>query len=86
MKVEGVEPHYVIVVDKTGALAELEIKVEVSEEIFSDEIKKLEALQKRIFEEMRSVLGISTKITLVEPKTIERSLGKAKRVEIRDVK
>ena len=86
MKVEGVEPHYVIVVDKTGALAELEIKVEVSEEIFSDEIKKLEALQKRIFEEMRSVLGISAKITLVEPKTIERSLGKAKRVEIRDVK
>jgi phenylacetate-CoA ligase len=86
MKVEGVEPHYVIVVDKTGALSELEIKVEVSEEIFSDEIKKLESLQRRIFEEMRSVLGISAKITLVEPKTIERSLGKAKRVEIRNVK
>jgi phenylacetate-CoA ligase len=86
MKVEGVEPHYVIIVDKTGALAELEIKVEVSEEIFSDEIKKLEGLQRRIFDEMRSVLGISAKITLVEPKTIERSLGKAKRVEIRNVK
>ncbi len=87
MKVEHIEPHYVIVVDKTGALDELEIKVEVSEELFSDEIKKLEALQKRIFEEMRSVLGISAKITLVEPKTIERGLGKAKRViDIRDVK
>ena len=86
MKVEGVEPQYLIIVDKTGTLVELEIKVEVSEEIFSDEIKKLEALQKRIFEEMRSVLGISAKITLVEPKAIERGLGKAKRVEIRNVK
>ncbi|MFH0953225.1 MAG: phenylacetate--CoA ligase [Verrucomicrobiota bacterium] len=87
MKAEGVEPHYVIVVDKTGSLDELEIKVEVSEELFSDEIKKLESLQKRIFEEMRSVLGLSAKITLVEPKTIERGLGKAKRViDMRSVK
>lgn len=87
MKVEGVEPHYVIVVDKTGTLAELEIKVEVSERVFSDEIKRLESLQKKIFEEMRSVLGISAKITLVEPKSIERSLGKARRViDIRDIK
>ena len=87
MKVEGVEPHYVIVVDKTGSLDELEIKVEVSEDLFSDEIKKLESLQKRIFEEMRSVLGLSAKITLVEPKTIERGLGKAKRViDMRSVK
>jgi phenylacetate-CoA ligase len=87
MKVEGVEPHYVIVVDKTGTLDELEVKVEVSAEVFSDEVRKLETLRRRIFEEMRSVLGISAKITLVEPKTIERSLGKAKRViDIRDVK
>ena len=86
MKVEGVEPQYLIIVDKTGTMAELEIKVEVSEKLFSDEIKKLEALQKRIFEEMRSVLSISAKITLVEPKSIERGLGKAKRVEIRNVK
>lgn len=86
MKIEGVEPQYLIIVDKTGTLAELEIKVEVSEKMFSDEIKKLEALQKRIFEEMRSVLSLSAKITLVEPKSIERGLGKAKRVEIRNVK
>jgi len=87
MKVEGVEPHYVIVVDKTGALDELEIKVEVSESLFSDEIKKLEALRKRIHEEVRSVLGITAKITLVEPRTIERGLGKAKRViDVRDIK
>jgi phenylacetate-CoA ligase len=80
MKVEGVEPHYVIVVDKTGSLDELEIKVEVSDRVFSDEVKKLEDLRRRIHEEMRSVLGVGAKITLVEPKTIERSLGKAKRV------
>ena len=87
MKVEGVEPHYVIVVDKTGVMDELEIKVEVSEAIFSDEIKKLEHLQRKIHEEMRSMLSLSAKITLVEPKTIERSLGKAKRViDKREVK
>jgi phenylacetate-CoA ligase len=51
MKIEGVEPHYVIVVDKTGALDELEIKVEVSEQIFSDEVRKLESLRQRIAEE-----------------------------------
>ena len=87
MDIEHVEPHYVIVVDKTGALDELEIKVEVSERLFSDEIRKLEALRQRIFDEMRSVLGVSAKITLVEPKTIERTLGKAKRViDKREVK
>ncbi len=80
MKMEGVEPHYLIVVDKSGALDELEIKVEVSERLFSDEVKKLEALRTRIFEEMRSMLSVSPKITLVEPQTIERSMGKAKRV------
>jgi len=87
MKVEGIEPHYVIVVDKTGALDELEVKVEVSEQLFSDEIRKLEELRARIFDEMRSVLSLSAKITLVEPKTIERTLGKAKRViDKREVK
>ncbi|MFH0879365.1 MAG: phenylacetate--CoA ligase [Lentisphaerota bacterium] len=87
MEIEGIEPHYVIVVDKTGALDELEIKVEVSEKIFSDEIRKLESVRRKISEEIRSVLSVSAKITLVEPKTIERSLGKAKRViDRRDVK
>jgi phenylacetate-CoA ligase len=87
MKIEGVEPHYVIVVDKTGALDELEIKVEVSEQIFSDEVRKLESLRQRIAEEMRSVLSVSAKITLAEPRTIERSVGKAKRViDVRNVK
>ncbi|OGV44475.1 MAG: phenylacetate--CoA ligase [Lentisphaerae bacterium GWF2_57_35] len=87
MKIDGVEPHYLIVVDKSGVLDELEIKVEVSENLFSDEVKKLEALRRRIFEELRSVLSVSPKISLVEPKSIERSVGKAKRViDRRDLK
>ena len=80
MKIEGTEPHYVIVVDRSHPMVELEIKVEVSAALFSDEIRGLEALRKRIHREIQAVLGLSAKVTLVEPKTIERSLGKAKRV------
>jgi phenylacetate-CoA ligase len=80
MKVEGTEPHYLIVVDKSGVLDEFEVRVEVSPEIFSDEIKKLEQLKNRIATEIYSILGLNAKITLVEPKSIERSMGKAKRV------
>jgi phenylacetate-CoA ligase len=59
---------------------ELEIRVEVSSEIFSDEVRKLEQLKNRINTEMQSVLGLTAKIVLVEPKSIERSMGKSKRV------
>ena len=87
MKVEGIAPHYVIVVDKSGVMDELEIKVEVSPEVFSDEVKKMETLRERIAQEMYSVLGISARITLAEPKTIERSMGKSKRViDVREQK
>lgn len=80
MSVEGVEPHYQIVVDREGALDVMEVHVEVREEIFSDEIKNLELLSKKIEGEIKDLLGISCKVRLVEPKTIERSEGKAKRV------
>lgn len=80
MSIEGVEPHYQIVVDREGALDVMEVHVEVREEIFSDEIKNLEMLSKRIEREIKDLLGISCKIKLVEPRTIERSEGKAKRV------
>ncbi|MCX5992312.1 MAG: phenylacetate--CoA ligase, partial [Chloroflexi bacterium] len=59
---------------------ELEIWVEVSEEVFSDEMRKMEALQKRVTEEVESTLGIGVRIKLVEPKSIARTEGKAKRV------
>lgn len=80
MSIEGVEPHYQIVVDREGALDVMEIHVEVREEIFSDEIKNLEILSKGIEKEIKDLLGISCKVKLVEPRTIERSEGKAKRV------
>jgi phenylacetate-CoA ligase len=80
MEIEEVEPHYEIVVERKGSLDDLQLRVEVNERLFSDEIRKLEAVQRRIQNELESVLGISIKVTLVEPKTIERSEGKAKRV------
>ena len=80
MSIEGVEPHYQIVVDRDGALDIMEVQVEVSEKIFSDEVKVLERLSKKIEREIKDLLGVSCKIKLVEPKTIQRSEGKAKRV------
>ena len=82
LAIEGVEPHYLIVVDRRHVFKsdELEIWVEVSEEVFSDEMLKMEKLEQRLRAEMDSVLGISAHIKLVEPKTIARTEGKAKRV------
>jgi phenylacetate-CoA ligase len=80
LQIEETEPHYLIVVDRVASLDQLEIQVEVNEKVFSDEIKKLEELEKKIKKEIESVLGIQVSVRLVEPKTIERSQGKAKRV------
>ncbi len=79
--IEGTQPHYQLVVDrKAGELDELEVLVEVEEKIFSDELKCLEELSNKIKKEIESTLGIFVKVKLVEPRTIERSMGKAKRV------
>jgi phenylacetate-CoA ligase len=59
---------------------DIEIQVEVSEEVFSDEMARLETLQRKVTDEIESVLGIRARVKLVEPRTIERSAGKAKRV------
>jgi phenylacetate-CoA ligase len=82
LDVEGVEPQYLIVVDRQhGFKAEdLEIWVEVSEDVFSDELGKMEGLEKKLRAELESVLSISPRIKLVEPRTIARTEGKAKRV------
>lgn len=81
VRIEGVHPQYLIVVDRQGNLDTMEIKVEVTEALFSDEVKKLEALRDKIHHQIKTMLNVSAKITLVEPKTIERTLGKAKRVQ-----
>lgn len=80
MQVEGVEPHYQLIVDREGNLDTLEVQVEVNEKVFSDEVKQLERLEKRIEKEIKEMFGVTCKCTLVEPKTIQRSEGKAKRV------
>lgn len=80
MSIDGVEPHYMIIIDRHGNLDTLEVQVEISEAIFSDEIKQLEKLTKRIQTEIKDLLGVSCKATLVEPKSIQRSEGKAQRV------
>jgi phenylacetate-CoA ligase len=79
--IEGTKPHYQLVVDrKAGELDELEVLVEVDEKIFSDDIKTLRALEEKIRREIESVLGVGARVKLVEPKKLERSEGKARRV------
>lgn len=80
LEIGEVEPHYQLIVTRSGNLDELEILVELSEKSFSDKISILEALEKKIKNRIYSVLGISAKIRFVEPKTIPRSEGKSIRV------
>ncbi|MEA1995491.1 MAG: phenylacetate--CoA ligase [Campylobacterota bacterium] len=78
--IEGVSPHYQIVVDREGAMDVMEIWVEMTEKMFFDEMRKQRLLVERIRDELRSALGISVGVKLVEPGTVKRSEGKAKRV------
>ena len=80
LEVEGVEPHYQIIVDRESGLDDLEIQVEVSEAVLSDEIGGLESLTRKVRAEVASTLGINAVVKLVEPGRIPRSEGKAKRV------
>ncbi len=80
MKRNDIQPHYQLVVDRQGSLDTLKVKVEVSQELFSDEIRKLQKMEKDISKDIKEYLGVSAAIKLVEPKTIERSQGKAVRV------
>jgi phenylacetate-CoA ligase len=80
LEISGVEPHYQIIVSRPHLLDELEIKVETSKKIFSDEIRHLEDIRNRIERQVESAIGVRVKVTLVEPKSIPRSEGKAKRV------
>jgi len=79
--IEGTQPHYQIVVDRAAhKLDQVEVLVEVEERFFSDEIKHLNELRDTIRKEIQAVLSVGVKVTLVEPKTIERSMGKSKRI------
>ena len=80
MGIEGVEPHYLLIVDRKDNLDILEVQVEVNELLFSDEVKHLQALSHSIEKEIKDLLGVTCKVRLVEPRTITRSEGKAQRV------
>ena len=76
----GTMPNYQIIVDRVNNNDTLDVNVEMTEELFTDDVKNIERLEKAITEEIRSILGIGAKVHLVNPKTIARSEGKAKRV------
>ena len=80
IEIEGTEPQYLLIISRKNHLDEVELQVEVKKEVFSDETRGLESLRSRIEQIMKSKLQIGLKVKLVEPKTIERSIGKAKRV------
>lgn len=73
-------PHYLMIVDRVNNLDVLEVQVEVSDKFFSDEVKELENLTKKIAHVLQQALQIAVKVKLVEPKTLERSEGKSKHV------
>ena len=74
------EPHYLIVVDRVNNTDTFQIQVEVRQEFYSDEMNKMIALKKKIANRMQSVIGLQPDIRIVEPRSIERSMGKAKHV------
>jgi len=80
LDIEHAQPHYQIVLTKRGALDHLEVRVEVTEEIFNDEMRRLRAVEEEIRSALRTGLGLDVDVKLVEPKSLERFTGKARRV------
>ncbi len=80
LDIEKVEPHYQIVLYREGALDQMEVQIEVTPSFLPDAVKELQGFQQHVEERLRQELGIRPRVRLVEPKTIPRSTGKAKRV------
>jgi phenylacetate-CoA ligase len=80
LEMSEIKPHYLLIVDRVNNLDTIELQVEVDEEFFQDKISQLQSLRNKIQCNLESTLGLGIKVTLVEPKTIERSEGKSKRV------
>ena len=83
LAIKGVEPHYQLIVDRAGTLDTLDIQVEVGEQVFAnaDEVKVLQNMERQIAKDIKDYLGVSAKVKLVEPKTLQRFEGKASRVQ-----
>jgi phenylacetate-CoA ligase len=80
LNIGEVEPHYQIIIDRVNNLDVMTVEIEISEAMFTDDIKGIELAEQKISGRINSVLGVNAKIRLVEPKSIARSEGKAKRV------
>ncbi len=80
VKTQGVAPHYMLVVDRVNNSDTLEVQVEMTESMFSDTVSHIENVRKYITDQIKSVVGISAKVTLMAPKSMPRSEGKAKRI------
>jgi phenylacetate-CoA ligase len=80
MEIDGIEPHYQLEVAREGRLDTLTVKVEVNEKVFSDEVKNLQSMERKLEENIKEMLSVSAQVKLVEPKSIQRSEGKAVRV------
>jgi phenylacetate-CoA ligase len=80
LEMNEIKPHYLLIVDRVNNLDTLELKVEVDEAFFQDKISQLETLRQKLQNNLESSIGLGIKVTLVEPKIIERSEGKSKRV------
>ncbi|HOS72703.1 MAG TPA: phenylacetate--CoA ligase [Bacteroidales bacterium] len=80
LEMKEIKPHYLIIVDRIHNLDTLELQVEVDEEFFQDKISQLQIIRGRLQDRLENAIGLSINVTLVEPKTIERSEGKSQRV------
>ena len=80
LETEGLSPHYQLIVRREDSLDTMEVQVEVNESVFSDEIKNLQRLGSKIQKNIKEYLGVTATVKLVEPKAIQRSEGKAKRI------
>ncbi|MDZ7667224.1 MAG: phenylacetate--CoA ligase [Desulfotignum sp.] len=80
MEKQTTRPHYQLEVDRKGNLDTLTVKVEINDSVFSDDIKSLQTMENKIATDIKETLGVTARVMLVEPKTIQRSQGKAVRV------
>jgi len=80
MENDGLSPNYQIIVDRVHNLDTIEVRVEMNENLFADEIRKLQMLEGRLQKAIKEYLGVTAKVRLMEPRSIERSEGKAKRI------
>ena len=80
MEIEGVEPRYQLLADRVEGADTLELRVEVNEEVFSDEIKFLQNISLQIEKKLREIIGVSAKVKLVAPESLRPANGKIQMV------